>query len=89
MGGSFWIVSAVVDYDDFYEPVQQSFVKVVLIFGGVALVLVLFMFQMFRLQGRDRRSATKKDQQSENSEPDPRKPHRSKKSRWPTASGCE
>ena len=58
MGGSFWIVSAVVDYDDFYEPVQQSFVKVVLIFGGVALVLVLFMFQMFRLQERDRRSAT-------------------------------
>ena len=46
VGGSFWIVSAVVDYDDFYEPVQQSFVKVVLIFGGVALVLVLFMFQM-------------------------------------------
>ena len=40
------------------EPVQQSFVKVVLIFGGVALVLVLFMFQMFRLQERDRRSAT-------------------------------
>ena len=58
VGGSFWIVSAVVDYDDFYEPVQQSFVKVVLIFGGVALVLVLFMFQMFRLQERDRRSAT-------------------------------
>ena len=47
-----------VDYDDLYEPVQQSFVKVVLIFGGVALVLVLFMFQMFRLQERDRRSAT-------------------------------
>ena len=58
VGGSFWIVSAVVDYDDFYEPVQQSFVKVALIFGGVALVLVLFMFQMFRLQERDRRSAT-------------------------------
>ena len=58
VGGRFWIVSAVVDYDDFYEPVQQSFVKVVLIFGGVALVLVLFMFQMFRLQERDRRSAT-------------------------------
>lgn len=53
VGGSFWIVSAVVDYDDFYEPVQQSFVKVVLIFGGVALVLVLFMFQMFRLQERE------------------------------------
>ena len=58
VGSSFWIVSAVVDYDDFYEPVQQSFVKVALIFGGVALVLVLFMFQMFRLQERDRRSAT-------------------------------
>ena len=58
VGDSFWIVSAVVDYDDLYEPVQQSFVKVVLIFGGVALVLVLFMFQMFRLQERDRRSAT-------------------------------
>lgn len=58
VGDSFWIVSAVVDYDDLYEPVQQSFVKVVLIFGGVALVLVLFMFRMFRLQERDRRSAT-------------------------------
>ena len=67
VGGSFWIVSAVVDYDDFYEPVQQSFVKVVLIFGGVALVLVLFMFQMFRLQERDR------DQRSEDPEPDPRR----------------
>mgnify|MGYP002519008515 CR=1 FL=1 len=58
VGDSFWIVSAVVDYDDLYAPVQQSFVKVVLIFSIVAVVLLLFMFQMLRLQERDRRSAT-------------------------------
>lgn len=75
-----------VDYDDFYEPVQQSFVKVVLIFGGVALVLVLFMFQMFRLQERDRRSATEiSDLKTLNQTS---KSSTAAKSRWPTASGC-
>lgn len=86
VGDSFWIVSAVVDYDDLYEPVQQSFVKVVLIFGGVALVLVLFMFRMFRLQERDRRSATEiSDLKTLNQTS---RSCTAARNRWPMGSGC-
>ena len=33
---SFWIVSAVVDYDDLYQPVRDSFLKMALMFSAVA-----------------------------------------------------
>ena len=59
VGSSFWIVSAVVDYDDLYQPVRDSFLKMALMFSAVAVVLVLFTGMMFRLQRKNQRSVTK------------------------------
>ena len=59
VGSSFWIVSAVVDYDDLYQPVQDSFLKMAVMFSAIAAVLVLFTILMFRLQRKNQRSATK------------------------------
>lgn len=59
VGSSFWIVSAVVDYDDLYQPVRDSFLKMALMFSAVAAVLVLFTGMMFRLQRKNQRSVTK------------------------------
>ena len=39
MGQDAWIVSAVIDYDDFYAPIAEGFLKISLIFS-LALVLV-------------------------------------------------
>ena len=58
LGDSFWIVSAVVDYDDLYQPVQDSFVKLAVLFGGIGLVLVLFTVLVFRLQQKQKKNAT-------------------------------
>ena len=59
VGSSFWIVSAVVDYDDLYQPVRDSFLKMALMFSAVAVVLVLFTGMIFRLQQKNQRSVTK------------------------------
>ncbi len=58
IGDSFWIVSAVVDYDDLYEPVAESFRKVTVLFVCVAVVLGLFIVLVFRLQQKERRNVT-------------------------------
>ncbi len=58
LGDSFWIVSAVVDYDDLYEPVAESFRKVTVLFICVAVVLGLFIVLVFRLQQKERRNVT-------------------------------
>ena len=59
LGGSFWIVSAVVDYDDLYQPVADSFRKMAVMFGSIALVLVLLTIFIFRLQQKNTRSAAR------------------------------
>ena len=58
LGDRFWIVSAVVDYDDLYQPVQDSFIKLAVLFGGIGLVLVLFTVLVFRLQQKQKKDAT-------------------------------
>ena len=58
LGDRFWIVSAVVDYDDLYQPVQESFIKLAVLFGGIGLVLVLFTVLVFRLQQKQKKDAT-------------------------------
>lgn len=58
VGDSFWIVSAVVDYDDLYQPIAQSFRKMAILFGVVAGVLVLFTILVSRLQDKAARNAT-------------------------------
>ncbi len=47
------------DYDDLYQPVRDSFLKMALMFSAVALVLVLFTGMIFRLQWKNQRSVTK------------------------------
>ena len=37
IGDSFWVVSAVIDYDDLYEPIAEGFLKMVCIFVGILL----------------------------------------------------
>ncbi len=58
IGDSFWIVSAVVDYDDLYKPVAESFQKVAILFICIAVVLGLFIVLVFRLQQKERRNVT-------------------------------
>ena len=58
VGDSFWTVSAVVDYDDLYQPVQDSFMKMALMFIVIAGVLALFTIMVFRLQRKDQQNAT-------------------------------
>ena len=46
IGDSFWVVSAVIDYDDLYEPIAEGFLKMVFIFTGIlvaaGIAVVLF-----------------------------------------------
>ena len=58
LGDTFWSVSAVVDYDDLYRPVQESFFKLAALFGGIGVVLVLFTVLVFRLQQKQKKDAT-------------------------------
>lgn len=38
IGDDFWIISAVIDYSDFYQPIQDGMSKMVIIFIGIALL---------------------------------------------------
>ena len=57
LGDSFWIVSAVVDYDDLYQPVAESFRKMAVMFSSIALVMVLLTVFIFHLQQKNSRNA--------------------------------
>ncbi|WP_455500429.1 ATP-binding protein [Gemmiger sp.] len=59
IGDSFWTVSAVLDYDDLYRPVAESFHKISHIFELGALVLLAIMAYIFSLLLKNRRSADK------------------------------
>ena len=56
LGDSFWIVSAVVDYDDLYQPVAESFRKMAVMFSSIALVMVLLTVFIFHLQQKNNRN---------------------------------
>ena len=59
IGDSFWTVSAVLDYDDLYQPVADSFFRVAELFGLGVLVLAGIMGYIFWLLLKNRRSADK------------------------------
>ncbi len=40
IGDTFWIVSAVVDYDDYYQPILEGFQGIVMVSFGILLVFV-------------------------------------------------
>ena len=59
IGNSFWTVSAVLDYDDLYRPVAESFRKVMQVFVLGVLVLAGIMVYIFALLLKNKRSADK------------------------------
>ena len=53
LGDTFWTVSAVVDYDDLYQPVADSFRKIAVLFSAIAFIMVLLTAFIFRLQQKN------------------------------------
>lgn len=56
IGDSFWVVSAVIDYDDLYEPIAEGFLKMVCIFVGILLAAGIAVVLFGRVM-RDMRRA--------------------------------
>lgn len=59
LGDSFWTVSAVVDYDDLYQPVARSFRKMAGMFCVIAGIMALLTLLLFRLQKKNSRNAAR------------------------------
>ena len=59
LGDSFWTVSAVVDYDDLYQPVARSFRKMAGMFCVIAGIMALLTLLLFRLQKKNNRNAAR------------------------------
>ena len=59
LGNSFWTVSAVVDYDDLYQPVARSFRKMAGMFCVIAGIMALLTLLLFRLQQKNNRNAAR------------------------------
>lgn len=49
IGSDFWVISAVVDYDDLYEPVRDGFRNLLLIFAGSLLIFLALFFHIGKL----------------------------------------
>lgn len=49
IGNGFWTISAVVDYDDFYEPVETGFRRVAALFMGALIAFALLTAAVGRL----------------------------------------
>ena len=58
IGDSFWVVSAVIDYDDLYEPIAEGFLKMLCIFVGILLAAGIAVVLFGRVM-RDMRRAVR------------------------------
>ena len=58
IGDSFWVVSAVIDYDDLYEPIAEGFLKMVCICVGILLAAGIAVVLFGRVM-RDMRRAVR------------------------------
>ena len=50
IGGDFWVVSAVMEYDELYEPIKDGFLRIVFVAAGIMIIvfcLFLFLGKMF------------------------------------------
>lgn len=56
MGDDAWIVSAVIDYDDFYRPIAEGFLKLTMVFIGALLLAGILVLIYGRLLIRVRKS---------------------------------
>lgn len=58
LGDGFWVVSAVVDYSDFYTPIAEGVGRLTLVFTGISVLLLalsLYIGKLLRNQRRDSR----------------------------------
>ena len=58
---SFWSVSAVIDYDDLYEPIAEGFLKMVFVFVGILLSAGALVFILWRVMKDMRRAVREID----------------------------
>ena len=49
LGGDFWVVSAVIDYDDMYRPIRQGFTRILFIMCGILLLIIILLIFVGRL----------------------------------------
>ncbi|ETP71811.1 signal transduction histidine kinase [Lachnospiraceae bacterium JC7] len=57
IGDDFWIVSAVVDYDDYYQPILEGFQGIVMVATGILLVFVCASVGILRLISANNRAS--------------------------------
>jgi|GEM_PF-87059 len=58
VGRDFWIVSAVVDYDDFYRPIMEGFQGIILVGLGILLVFIIAFVSILKLIKANDRAST-------------------------------
>lgn len=49
LGGDFWVVSAVIDYDDMYRSIRQGFTRILFIMCGILLLIIILLIFVGRL----------------------------------------
>lgn len=49
LGGDFWVVSAVIDYDDMYLPIKQGFTRILFVMLGILLLIIILLIFVGRL----------------------------------------
>ena len=57
MGNDAWIISAVIDYEDFYRPIVEGFLKLTMVFVSALFLAGILVFVYGRLMIRVRKSA--------------------------------
>ncbi|MGN0295346.1 MAG: ATP-binding protein [Lachnospiraceae bacterium] len=57
VGDDFWVISAVIDYDDLYIPIQKGYARMALIFMGILVMAVLMAFWVGKLLVDSRKAA--------------------------------
>ncbi|MCR5294335.1 MAG: response regulator [Lachnospiraceae bacterium] len=61
VGDTFWVLSAVIDYSDFYSPIDESFKSLSLTYAGAVFIFALLIFIIARLILEQRKAATEVD----------------------------
>jgi len=56
IGDTFWIVSAVVDYDDYYQPILEGFQGIVMVSFGILLIFVCASVGILKLISANNRA---------------------------------
>ena len=49
VGDDFWIISGVTDYNDFYIPIQEGFVRIILVFVGIIVIVLILSIYVAKL----------------------------------------